>query len=90
MLEPALDISSRDPSYSHADDGGETFEMDSPSQVYHQLTDPLDGPEPTDVDSDGDDEYIDRAEDDEDKGSARARGPQKQNHRKTFKIGLWE
>ncbi|KLT40259.1 winged helix DNA-binding domain-containing protein [Cutaneotrichosporon oleaginosum] len=64
--------------------------MDSPSQVYHQLTDPLDEPDDTDLGVDQDEDYIDKGEDEEHRGEGRVRGPQKQNHRKTFKVGLWD
>ncbi|GMK54861.1 hypothetical protein CspeluHIS016_0114470 [Cutaneotrichosporon spelunceum] len=66
------------------------FELDSPSQVYQQLTDPLELSEPTEVDSDDDGEYMDNAEEEDGKRPTQVRVPQKQNHRKTFKVGLWD
>lgn len=64
--------------------------MDSPTEVYHQLTDPIDmdGAESTQVATD-DDDYVDK-EDEKDEEWSRPPVRQAQNHRRTFKVALWE
>lgn len=92
MLDPTLDLKNRT-SPHEVEEEEVTMGMDSPSQVYHQLTDPLDAPDPIDVDTgdnDTDTDYVDKVEEEEYKRVVWVRGPQKQNHRKTFKVGLWE
>ncbi|BEJ11498.1 hypothetical protein CspHIS471_0109200 [Cutaneotrichosporon sp. HIS471] len=91
IISPALSMPTRDAKnriqgYGNVESSG----VDSPIQVYHQLSGSLEEPEPTDVDTDDDGEYEDNLDNDEYKRPVQVRGPQKQNHRKTFKLGLWD
>ncbi|BEI88222.1 uncharacterized protein CcaverHIS019_0109400 [Cutaneotrichosporon cavernicola] len=91
LISPALSMPTRD-TKNHVQGYGnvESSGIDSPSQVYQQLTGSLEEPEPTDVDTDDDGEYVDNLDNDEYKRPVQVRGRQKQNHRKTFKVGLWD
>lgn len=91
--KPVLDIigygSEADAPYKVDEDV--TMSMDSPEQVFHQLTDPIDGTELTDAGSD-DEDYVERdvKEEKEDEEWSRSPTRQMQNQRRTFKMALWE
>lgn len=90
MVEPELDTTRLDLEGTAPPEEDEevVMGMDSPTQVYQQLTDPIDGTEVTEIGSD-DEDYVDKV-DMEDEDWARVPTRQAQNHRRTFKMALWE